>query len=379
MGTYPSFSFTPNDDGVIIWAAGKIHHIPLASNERGERGRSGSVNEIKFTAHIEKHIAETRWTENTVDLLGIETQESQRVRAFRDLRADETGKKVVFKAGNVPVVQVVGEDTYTKVPTIYDDNGLTPYYTPSFIPGTDGNLIIMSRWSDTQFTFFEVSDLTKGISYEIEGLPIPGRYRSPVLCACSGSKRTIAFLKTGADDLTGDLIATAGTGLYIGDIDLEPSASQKLSVSNLRLIPSEVNPKSAKIEFLEKNTKILVQQAQRAFIIDVVGDVDIEGKPPHANIASGKMSTQIAVSARRRSLLRRLIYGDGFDAEHVAFVDFFHVYVASGKDIENDEEVWSKPGDATAGLARISLDGGHDIAWSSDGKKIFWFLGKRIH
>ncbi|KAJ3857343.1 hypothetical protein EV368DRAFT_77833 [Lentinula lateritia] len=381
MGTYPSFSFTPNSEGIIIWAAGKIHHVPLSVNKQGERIRSGSVSRIEFTAHIEKDIAETLRSTNAVDLVSIETQDTQRVHAFRDLRVDEAGNKVVFRAGNIPIVQIVGESDYIKVPTLYYDNGQTPYYSPSFIPGTDGNLIIISRWSDLHFTSFEVSDLFKGISYEIEGLPM-GRYRSAVICRCNGWKRTIAFLKTGGDYLTGDVIATAGPGLYLGDINLEPSPLQKLIINNIRKVPSDIDPKNAKLEFIEKNKNLLVQQPDRVFIVDLVGGpVDIEGKPPHFTIATGKMSTEIALVPRPRSAVERVLHGEEsqYDTDHVAFVDFFHVYVAPRKSIKQGEDVWSKPGSATAGLARLSLDGGHDIAWSSDGKKLFWLLGPYLH
>jgi len=44
-----------------------------------------------------------------------------------------------------------------------------------------------------------------------------------------------------------------------------------------------------------------------------------------------------------------------------------------------DEPVWSKPANATKGLMRLSVDGGHDITWSRDGKKLFWFLGPYLH
>ncbi|KAG8966486.1 hypothetical protein FRB90_010956, partial [Tulasnella sp. 427] len=60
MGTYPSFAFTPKDDGIVIWAAGSLWHVPLAVNADGERVRNGEVTKIHFKATIEKHIAETR-------------------------------------------------------------------------------------------------------------------------------------------------------------------------------------------------------------------------------------------------------------------------------------------------------------------------------
>ncbi|THU96354.1 hypothetical protein K435DRAFT_722853 [Dendrothele bispora CBS 962.96] len=387
MGTYPSFAFTPNDSAIIIWAAGKIHRVPLSTNHRGERITGGSPHTIGFKAHIMKNVASTLSIPRAVDLVDLETRPKQRVRAFRDLKVDDTGKKVVFRAGNVPVVQVVGKNSPTKVPVLHDDEGLTPYYSPSFVPGTDGNLIIHSRWSDTDFTTFEVADLAKDEAYEVEGLPL-GRFLSPVLCGCKGSKRTIAFVKTGGDYLSGDIVATANTGLYIGDIDLEPSLSaKKIKISNLRLVPTEINMfDSVELSFIKKNRKLLVQQSSRAFVIDLQGKpVDLTGKPPHFTLASGKMSAELSVSTRSTCCLRRWFnkfFGkedSGFDAENVAFVDFFHVYVAPGKKIKSGEEVWSRPANATKGLARVSLDGGHDITWSADGKKLFWFLGPFLH
>ncbi|KAG6903543.1 hypothetical protein DXG01_017036, partial [Tephrocybe rancida] len=69
----------------------------------------------------------------------------------------------------------------------------------------------------------------------------------------------------------------------------------------------------------------------------------------------------------------------GYTAENVAFVDFFHVYFAPGDALNEGDEVWSRPGNATNGLARVSLDGGHDVTFTRDGKKIFWFLGPYLH
>ncbi len=59
----------------------------------------------------------------------------------------------------------------------------------------------------------------------------------------------------------------------------------------------------------------------------------------------------------------------------VAFVEFQHVYFARGRDIQPGEQLWAKPGNATQGLARLSLHGGHDIAWSGNGKFLCWLSG----
>lgn len=67
--------------------------------------------------------------------------------------------------------------------------------------------------------------------------------------------------------------------------------------------------------------------------------------------------------------------GDAFDqAGYIAFVDFMNVFVI---DIPHagDSSLWSKPGNAPKGVARVSLDGGHDVQWGAKGKTLFWLLG----
>ncbi|KAG6881665.1 hypothetical protein C0992_000494, partial [Termitomyces sp. T32_za158] len=166
MGTYPSFAFTPSDDAVIIWAAGQIYTVPLTTNEFGEKvASSTSPYPIPFVAHIKKRLAETR--RDDFDILKLETQDTQRVRAFKELRVDEKGDKAVFQAAGITYVQKVGEESITKVPVLYES---APYYSPTFVRGAD-HLVLHARWSDTQFTTFELADLRNGVAHELTGLP----------------------------------------------------------------------------------------------------------------------------------------------------------------------------------------------------------------
>ncbi|KAG6865662.1 hypothetical protein C0991_000432 [Blastosporella zonata] len=369
MGTYPSFAFTPSDDAVIIWAAGQIYTVPLTTNELGEKIASSTAPfPIPFVAHVEQRLAETR--RDDFNVFKLETQETQRVRAFKELRVDDKGHQVVFQAAGVTYVQEVGKDTVTKVPVLHESS---PYYSPDFVHGAD-HLVLHARWSDTQFTTFELADLRSGIAYELTGLPF-GRYFSPILCECSGSGRQIAFLKSGGDILTGDILATAGVGLYLGDITLPPKnskASHSIEIRNIRFVPSNIETEDrVNLRFLEKNKKLLVQQSSSAFIIDLAAGANKLGKYTHIPLSSGKMSTELVVAPK--------ISKKDYTAESVAFVDFFHVYFAPGGELEEGDEVWSRPGNATKGLARLSLDGGHDVTFTRDGKKIFWFLGPYLH
>ncbi|KAJ7593461.1 hypothetical protein C8J56DRAFT_931144 [Mycena floridula] len=370
MGTYPSFAFTPSDSAIIIWSSGQIHQVPLTTNSLGEKDIAGDPRAIKFRAHIEKRIAETRRID--LDLVELESADTQRVTAFRDLRADASGEKVVFDAAGVTVVQTVGKDGITDVPVLYKNS---PYYSPSFVPSL--NLVLHARWSDTAFTSFELANLEEGTAHEIEGLPM-GRYFSPILSDSEGSNRTVAFVKSSGDRLTGSVVATANPGLYIGELEISKSPQ----IRNLHFVPSEISPlDKLNMRFLDGNTKLLVQQSSRVFIIDLEAKRDLAGLPPHHTLASGKMSTEIVISPSSRSKASIALDNlqgkseSSYKAKSIAFVDFKHVYIAPG----SDKEVWSKPQNATKGLVRLSLDGGHDITWSDNGKKLFWLLGPYLH
>ncbi|KAJ6581530.1 hypothetical protein B0H19DRAFT_1207473 [Mycena capillaripes] len=367
MGTYPSFSFTPSGDAVIIWAAGQIYSVPVTANALGERiaDPSRAPTPIRFKAHIEKHLAET--VTGTFDLVGAETAATQRVTAFKELRADTKGRRVVFQAAGVTYIQSLGKASATPVPVL---DSTAPYYSPEWVPGDD--FIIHARWSDTNFTTFEVADLAAGKAYEVAGLPL-GRYVSAVVSESGGRHRQVAFFKTGGDSLTGHIVATAGEGLYLADLAF-PGGDKKVEIKNIRFIPSEISGwDRLNMRFVEKNKKLLVQQSDRAFIIDLgAGPSGVAGTYSHITVASGQMSTEIAVSSPHTVKAKGQAAG-------IAFVEGYYVYFVPGDIIKGDEAVWAKPANATAGLTRLSLDGGHDVTWSPDGKRLFWFLGPHLH
>ncbi|KAF9555567.1 hypothetical protein CPC08DRAFT_125514 [Agrocybe pediades] len=372
MGTYPSFAFTPGDDAIVIWASGKIWSVPLTTNLRGEKIASSakSPTPIPFTAHIRKNLAET--LKGSYDVLGLETADTQDVTAFKELRVNEDGTRAVFQAAGSSYWQDVGKQTGGQVPG--DKNA--PYYSPSFVPGDD-DLVIHSRWSHSSFTKFEIASIKHNKVFHIDGLPM-GRYFSPAICACKGAHRSMAFVKSGGSYLTGDSIATAGAGLYLGEINLPVPGEangqdQQLVIKNPRLVPSEINVnEQVNMRFIDGHKTLLVQQSDRAFMIDLSGEADITGKPAHITVAVGRLSTELVVSPK---ITKSGIYV----AEDIAFVDFYHVYLAAGTNVKEEELVWSRPANATKGLARLSLHGGHDLVFAGDGKSLFWLLGPYLH
>ncbi|KAF9030036.1 hypothetical protein BDZ89DRAFT_1132675 [Hymenopellis radicata] len=276
MGTYPSFAFSPDDSAVIIWADGQIWSVPLSENEFGEKV---TPKPIKFTAHIKKYLGKLR-TIDDIDLVGIETADTQRVKAFKDLRADASGKRVVFQAAGETFIRHI-------IP----------------LPSTTTNtstVVVHAHWDDQNFTALELSNIEEGKATEITGLP-RGRFLYPIIHQVDRKHRVIAFVKIASDYLTGGVVATAAPGLYLANIETT-SHEKTIAMTNVRLIPTEISlGDKMNMRFLGSHSQLLVQQSDRTFIIDLAGKVDDDGKPPHRTIASGKMSQEIAVSVGSQS------------------------------------------------------------------------------
>ncbi|KAL5533836.1 hypothetical protein ACEPAG_296 [Sanghuangporus baumii] len=366
MGTYPSFAFTPNDNAIIIWAAGKLWHVPLSVDASGEKVLGGEPQTIPFKAHIEKRLAPTRTSKT--DLLALEEADTQRLHALIDLAVADDGSRIAFQGAGISYYSDFDPSTSMKTPKpikIPVLRASVPYYSPSFIPGNK-DLVIHARWSDRNLTTFELADISSEAAYELSGLPL-GRYIHPVVCRCPGNSRKIAFIKASGDYLSGSIIATAEPGLYIGDITLPDSlveAGLSIPISNVQHLQTDISVGDrTTMKFLNGSKQLLVHQSDRAFIIDLASGPNAFGDYNHTIIAEGRFTSEVAVPIKH---------------DKVAFVDNFNVFVT---DIGNvgGSPLWSKPGNATKGIARVSLDGGHDVQWDAAGKRLFWLLGPYLH
>ncbi|KAG6379166.1 hypothetical protein JVT61DRAFT_11606 [Boletus reticuloceps] len=327
MGTYPSFAFDPSDEAILIWAAGQIYHIPLALNAYGDRVLGGAPQPVGFRAHIEIKLAET--LRATTDVRELE-EDDQRLHAFTQLALDETVLGSTSPAQRVPVAHAGAA-----------------YYSPSFVGG-DNNLIVHGRWSDTHFSSFEIANLGTGSVYEWKG-----------------AVRTIAFVKTSGDLLTGDVVATAQPGLWIGEVTLptQTTSSNSIPVTNIRKIRTTISfsDSALKLNFISPD-KLLIHQSARVFAVDLSRGADEWGRYAEETLANGHSTDELVFSNTTRG---------------AAFVNFQQVYYAP--DVTSSTDLWSKPGKVPAGLARLSLDGGHDLVVSGDGSVVGWFLGPFLH
>ncbi|KAG1734440.1 uncharacterized protein EDB91DRAFT_1146890 [Suillus paluster] len=397
-GTYPSFAFTPSSfsPGIVIWAAGKIWHVPLARNGEGELVAATKATNnadltpkvIPFTAHISKKLAETRRVKT--DVRKFESG-PQRIRAFTQLALDETGNRAVFASAGQTWVKMLqgslinpatldpiddanflGTKPPRGIPHLHPSAG---YYSPSFIPAS--SFALHARWDNLHFSSLELSDLESGQVWEIVGLPKGRWFGAVVSGAAENGVRTMVLVKTGGDVLTGNVVATAQTGVWVGKIAL-PSLSlstDTVTLNNLRHVPSSIDPSDVvKLSFVEgEASEALVQQSDRVLRLslhDGAEQVVAQGKGTDELIFSP--SGSVPSKSSRRAGRNRAVGG-------AAFVSLYHVYYALPSSVNPENEMWAKPGKAPKDLARLSGDGGHDVVFSGDGSVIGWFLGPYLH
>ncbi|KAG2348382.1 hypothetical protein BDR05DRAFT_874491 [Suillus weaverae] len=399
MGTYPSFAFTPSSSspGIIIWAAGQIWHVPLAHNAEGELVAAARATSnadlvpkvIPFTAQISKKLAETRRMKT--DVRKFESG-PQRVRAFTQLTLDESGEHAVFAGAGQTWVQVLGDSLInpTTLDPIDDANFLRTskpaqriphlhasagYYSPSFVPAS--SFILHARWDNVHFSSLELADLKSGQVWEVAGLP-KGRWFGAIVSeSAENGARTAVLVKTGGDVLTGNVVATAQTGVWVGKITLPShSCSQgTVKLNNLRYVQSSIDPSDVvKLSFVDgKSSEVLVQQSDSVLRVSLRDGAE-------EVVARGKGTDELAFSSSGSvpSISSRLA-GRNQVTGGAAFVSFFHVYYAPPSSVDPEKAMWAKPGKAPKNLARLSGDGGHDVVFSGDGSVIGWFLGPYLH
>lgn len=288
----------------------------------------------------------------------MENKDTMKVNTFRSLDVDAKGEWAVFQGAGVTSIQNILNATTAGVPVL-DENA--PYYSPGFVGGSSTQ-IIHARWSDANFTTFEIADIQSGVAFDVERIP-RGRYHSPALSGGPGRLRHIAFVKTASSTLTGSVVAKTRPGLYMADVILPDLSGGNAVASNMRfigaLVPGVVD--RIRLRFVEGRDQLLVQESERVYTIDFSPDSQAMVAYPQQLLVAGEMTSEIAVPSA--------------DSQLVSFTEFKHVYLASIDKLEPDEKLWARPGNATKGLARLSVNGAHDVAWSGDGKIVFWFSG----
>lgn len=345
MGAYPNYGWAANDTAIIIWSQGQIYIVSMAQNEFGERIGESS-RKLAFKANISLDLATTRYSE--VNVQAIETATETILHAFNGLRLNSQGTLAIFEgAGDNYIMDF---KSTTTVPLLKPDGDIS-CYSPSFIHET--NYTLQACWDDQSLTQFYVVDPRSNHISKVKGVP-RGKYVSPV-----AFREHIAFVRTGKDYMLGDVEETFGEGIWIGRLLYSGSS---ILATELRLIKALPSSAETKLEFVRsgERTELLVLNPKSATAYDLATGAS-------TTIATGKTSVEMVTSSQSHG-------------RSIAFRDFQHIWLSSLTE-EQSYGLWSKPGDKNrpSNLVRLSADGGHDVAFSGDGRIVGWLFGPTLY
>ncbi|KXN73652.1 hypothetical protein CONCODRAFT_25049, partial [Conidiobolus coronatus NRRL 28638] len=323
-GVYPRFAWLPDNSAIIIWAKGKINRVPLDPSP---------VTVIPFKAKLKLDIAPT--VKHEYSLIEASESETFNNKAIQFYDINDKGDKAVYiVTGQVYIKNLKnGESNKLNLSNLEDNR-----HSPSFHP-TDDNIVILSKWSDTGFSSIEIVDIKQ--NKVISTLELPkGKYNYPVL---SGDGKTFAFTKSIGDEISGTLFSTAKLGVWIGKLN---DKYQVVKGSTKLLIPDETQS----VRFTSDNKKLRVGGGTNPYLFDIESE------------ETSKLGTV------------KDIAGDvilSSDGKIVAFPQYRQIYIAPAK---ANTTYWSKPGNSTEGLIRLSKDGGQSTIIGGSKSEYLYYL-----
>lgn len=313
FGTYPGFSWMPDDKAIVIWAKGKLQKVDIEAK---------SATEIPFELTAKHKLAETVKFEQSVFTKDFE------VKVLRHLVTAPNEEYVVFNAlGHLWKSDV----SRGKPERLTEDAHFE--FEPSF--DAEGKRLVYVSWDDEAQGGIHILNLETGSKTTLD-LP-PAIYRTP---SFSPDGQKIVFAKEGGNYHQG-YQNTKNAGIYEVSI---AEAEAKL------LLKSGQNP-----QYSQDGSKVFIQQRGGGKKIFVY--LDLETLKVH-EIFSSKYTTRFVPSP---------------DNKWIAFKELFNVYIAAlpmhGKSIDLSAKIKSIP------VAKVSRDAGINLHWSADSKTLHWTLG----
>ncbi|KAI9293269.1 hypothetical protein K502DRAFT_325401 [Neoconidiobolus thromboides FSU 785] len=311
-GAYPRFSWTKDDQSIIIWAKGKLWNVPVDSKP---------IKEIPFEVDVNLDIAKT--LRPKIDLVDYNCKSEFKNAAVKYYDVSNDGKKAIFIVVGKTYIKDLESNKIEEIRLPYDEENR---YSPSFHP-TNPNLIVQGRWNDKKMTTVEIVDVKeKKLVSELKLKP--GRYD---YFSLSHDGKTLALTKSSGDPISGDLLYTTKPGVYT--VQLDPSF-QAVENSYKLLIPGE----TAQAKFVNDDKKVKVG--------------GITTTPYLFDIASGNT---VSYGQVNDSYQGNEVSDDG---SKIVFNQYHHVYISSIPSNTTDYVYWSKPGSQPKDLIRLTTDGG---------------------
>lgn len=319
FGIYTGFSWTPDDQNIVIWAKGKIVKINI-NDKKGI--------EIPFIATVKHKLMETVAFKNNA------FEEDFDVKVLRNFITSPDEKTQIFSAlgylyiskdGSKPVRLTSGTDFEAE---------------PSFSP--KGDKIVYVSWNDETLGQLKIYDFITKKTSDIS--KDPAIYRTP---SFSPDAKSIVYRKEGGNNHQG-YTHGVNAGIFMQKLD------------------------GAEPEF------VITEGEKPQFSVDGKSIYYTTGGFLFGSIA--KTFKKYLLKEKKSEVVFNSSYTTNFtlspDNNWVAFTELYKVYIApmpkTGQPIALSAKTKAIP------VAQVAKDAGINLHWSADSKKLYWTLGNEV-
>ncbi len=319
FGVYPNFNWMPDNEHIVFWAGGKINKLNI---------KTLKTEQIPFSANVRVRVAKALEFENPA------APDSFNAKVIRHAVTSPDEKTLIFSAVGYLWKKTLPDGKPTRVTKANDFE-----FEPAFSP--DGSELLFVTWNDENMGAIHLLNLKSGKFKQIT--TEKGIYRQPTFSS-DGTK--VLYRKESGNTDQGYAF-TKNSGIYF--------MSKDGSTIN------EIGVDGDYPCFSADGKRIYFQSGGTYFgsLSKELKSVDLNGKDEQVHIRS-KYANRIVPSP---------------DNEWVVFSLLHKVYLApipqTGQTLDIDNNTKAVP------VSQLSKDAGINLHWSSDGKKVHWFLGDR--
>jgi imidazolonepropionase-like amidohydrolase/Tol biopolymer transport system component len=312
-GTYPGFSWTPDDKHIIIWALGKIRKIEVAS---------GKSEIIPFQCEVSQEYTEPLHAAQTA------YEDEFTVKMIRHPKLSNDQKTLIFSAAGYLWKKSMPDGKPSRL-----TNGTDLEYFPKLSP--DGQQVVFVSWNDSTLGSICKVNLAGGVITKIS--QEPGHYADP---SWSPDGKEIVYLKGGASILT------------------EPTHMQETGIYRLSVQGGEpilISKEGSKPLYSKDGKRIYI--SSREGENKALKSISLEGHDSRTLFTS-KYATDILTSP---------------DENWVAWNELFQVYITPFP--KTGQALDLSSGNKSLPSFKVTKQGGNYIHWTSDSKKLNWVIG----
>lgn len=312
-GVYPTMAWTPDSDGLVFWAGGKINKLSLDNNK---------TNVIDFHVQTEKKIQTAVRFSQDLDQTTFNTK------MLRDVKISPNGKKVVFESMGHLYTKTLPDGKPKRLTKQKSQFELNPSFS------RDGKKIVYVSWDDKNLGQVRVVSSRGGKGKVITSEP--GKYVEP---SFSPDGKTIVYRK-----IKGGYITDPTWGLNPGIYAVSAKGGKATLVTESGLQP----------HFGADNDRIYVTRNGKT---PHISRIDLDGQHD-TKLYQGKFASEYRVSP---------------DGKHLAFAERFKVFVTPF--VERGDVIDIGPKAKNLPVEQLSMRAGEGINWNGKSNELYWSLG----